>query len=176
LYSYALPFSAKLYKYKAKRRVSSYASISLKIMKALKILTVFLLLLAVISESAEASTVDNFQIYIKKVLRMNDSGFGSYKNGIKLLVLAKAFWGDTLAINFNHCTAGAQQRRIKIMTESNKVIFKWTFPDKDIERLMQKPIKQLLSFIQPNVKAVLYYFDEQVSDGYFLTTLESKGI
>jgi hypothetical protein len=131
---------------------------------------IFILLL---SCNAKADTVDNYQIYIKKVLVVNDGGFGSIKKGTILYRIKKKNYVDTFDIYFNHCIMGAHRRRIELRSKQNKITRTWEFPDMEEERIMRIPIKQIKDQLVSGNDMVLYYFDEQLPEGRFLMTLQT---
>jgi hypothetical protein len=144
-------------------------------MKTLTIAVLSIVILTFCPENVKADTVDNFQIYVRNVLRMNEGGFGTAQKGINLLIFTTNNDGDSLSINYNHCVAGATQRRIKLITKSEVVLFEWNFPDKERERFMHIPIRQLLPYLQikPDSLLALSYFDDDLPLGRLLTFIKS---
>ena len=135
----------------------------------------FVIIMSFISYAVKADTTDNYQIFIKKVLICDDAGLRSPLNKNNFLPLTKSNYEDTIDINYNHCTSGASSRRIKLISRENKIIGEWTFPDKEIERLMRLPIKQILSLkkLDSHVLLTLYYYDEQIKEGRFLMSVQA---
>lgn len=145
-------------------------------MKCLKTILLYLLCFFANPTFAKADTVDNYQIYKNKKLILNDSGFGSMRAMTNLLYFSKKDLKDTLFVNFNHCTSDAFNRNIRLVNKSGKVFFRWVFPNKDIQDFKELPIIEMWNIANnfPNEELHLYYYDKQLPEGAFLTSIRFK--
>lgn len=145
-------------------------------MKHIKTILLYLIIFFGTPFFAKADTIDNYQFYKNRKLILNDSGFGSARTITNLLFVSKDDTRDVWMINFNHCTAGANNRKIKLTDKSGKLVFSWSFPDKGIQRLMDISINDLWTLIKDSSKEEfhLYYYDTQLPNGTFLTSVQLK--
>lgn len=120
---------------------------------------------------SKADTVDNYQLYINNILVRNDSGFPNKSNQSNFLTLDKAVYNTTIDIYFNHCTGGATNRRIIVVSRNKRNIIGWQFPDENTQPLMRVPISRIRDKIKTSDTEFyeLYYYDDQTKEGRLLT-------
>jgi hypothetical protein len=124
-----------------------------------------------LSTDCKADTVDNYQIYIGKTLKLTETSFNPLSSTIPLLKLDSSIFFETININFNHCTHGASDRQLKLTDTANKTIMIWKFGDKEQKPLMGIPINEILTnpAISSNSSFNLYYVDKEYPVWQLLT-------
>jgi hypothetical protein len=138
--------------------------------KALNILFVLVTTFG-LSFTCRADTVDNYQIYIGNTLKLTEASFHPAVSQITFLTLDTSNYLDTIHINFNHCTAGASSRQIKLTDTAGNTIKVWDFGDKEQKPLMSIPIAEILTIpaITSRGSYILYYHDREYSYWQLLT-------
>lgn len=133
----------------------------------------FFILIAVsgLSITCKADTVDNYQIYIGNTLKLTEASFRPAVSQIRFLTLDSTNSSDTIHINFNHCTAGASSRQIKLTDTAGNTIKVWDFGDKELQPDMHIAIAEILTdaTIFRNGTYYLYYHDREYSYWQLLT-------
>ncbi|MBS1511466.1 MAG: hypothetical protein JST86_11535 [Bacteroidetes bacterium] len=126
------------------------------------------------SAIAKADTVDNYQIYIKKVLVRNESGFPSNVKNKSFIKIDKALCNETLELHFHHCTGYEGKRKVVIADKSSGVLKEFEFTTSDYDAAMLIPISILCesSWIKSGVTYSLIYFDTMIDKGRHLTDIQ----
>lgn len=123
-----------------------------------------------------ADTVDNYQVYVNKILIKTEKGF-SRNSTNKDFIDVKM--NDTLEINFSHYTAGTSKREIVLFSPDGKVYGEWKFPGKQYRKFMQIVGEDLCRTMAAKTGELceLRYFDEQAIKGVSLAQIRivSKG-
>jgi len=137
------------------------------------LINIFILLLTIcgLSTTCKADTVDNYQIYIGNTLKLTEASFRPAVSQITFLTLDRSNYSDTIHINFNHCTAGANSRQIKLTDTAGNTIKVWDFGDKEQKPFMSIPIAEILTIpaITSKGSYTLYYHDREYSYWQLLT-------
>lgn len=125
---------------------------------------------------AKADTVDNYQIYIKKVLVRNESGFPQHFKNQQYISLNRSLCNESLAIYFNHCTGYNGKRKITLVDVNGHVLKAFEFTGTGYNDEMCIPISFFCTdaSIQSNVAYSLVYYDGFVTDGRYLTEIRIK--
>jgi hypothetical protein len=138
-----------------------------------KQLNILLLLVFIcgLSSTSKADTVDNYQIYIGKALKLTEASFHPAVSKFTFLTLDTSNYSDTIHVNFNHCTAGASSRQFKLTDTAGNTIKVWDFGDKEQKPLMSIPIAEILTIpaITSRGSYILYYHDREYSYWQLLT-------
>jgi hypothetical protein len=113
--------------------------------------------------NCKADTIDNYQIYIGKTLKLTEASFNPLRSTISFLKLDSSNYTETLNINFSHCTYGASGRQLKLTDTADKTIMIWEFGDKEQKPVMSIPISEILknTRIKSNSSLRLYYVDKE---------------
>jgi hypothetical protein len=135
-----------------------------------KTLLLFLLLASTLS--ANADTVDNFQIKIRNKLLLNESGFGSALPTRNLLILKQSDRDDILTITYSHCTRGVDNRKIILKDSSGTVLYVWSFHPESTRPEMGIPISNIIDLIRDRSFFSLFYSDSLSKEEIFLSLLE----
>lgn len=137
---------------------------------------IFILVLTIcgISTTCKADTVDNYQIYIGKTLKLAGSEFQVPEQEFSFLKLDTSNYTDTIHINYSHCTTGASNRQLKLTDKAGNTLKVWEFGDKYEQPLMSIQIGEILSHpaIINNGSYKLYYQDREYPGWRLLTYLE----
>ena len=139
----------------------------------MKIFISILIVCFCFSTNVKADTIDNYQIYIKKVLVRNDSGFpGDSKNKL-YISLDKSLCKEFLELHFHHCTGYIGKRKVAIIDKDSRVIKEFEFITTDYDAEMNIPVSFLCknSSIKSNVSYTLVYYDENVKEGRVLSDI-----
>ncbi len=87
--------------------------------------------------NSKADTIDNYQIYIGKTLKLTEASFNPLRSTLPFLKLDSSNYSEILNINFSHCTHGASGRQLKLTDTADKTIMLWEFGDKEQKSLMR---------------------------------------
>lgn len=140
----------------------------------LKILTLSIGLCFCIS--AKADTTDNYQIYIRKVLIRNDSGFPVNRKNQSFIAIDNSLLNNSLEVHFNHCVNSVGKRRIVVVDKNAAKIKVFDFVTTYENREMYIPISSFYN--NPKIKTAisysLIYYDEELKDGRLLTDIKVK--
>lgn len=134
---------------------------------------ILLVAICALSTTCKADTVDNYQIYIGKTLKLAESEFHVPEQKFSFLKLDTSNYTDTIHINYSHCTAGASSRQIKLTDSAGNTVKVWEFGDKYEQPLMSIRIGDILSHpaIISNGSYKLYYQDREYQGWRLLTYL-----
>ncbi|MFZ1371541.1 MAG: hypothetical protein WAR78_14225 [Ferruginibacter sp.] len=144
-------------------KISSFETNWHQLMKMLINIFILLLTLCGLSNTCKADTVDNYQIYIGNTRKLTEASFRPAVSQITFLTLDSSNYSDTIHINFNHCTAGASSRQIKLTDTAGNTIKVWDFGDKEQKPFMSIPIAEILTIpvIASKGSYTLYYHDRE---------------
>lgn len=125
---------------------------------------------------AKADTVDNYQIYIKKILVRNDSGFPPHFKNQQYISLDRSLCNESLAIYFHHCIGYIGKRKITVVDVNGHVVKAFEFTATGYNDEMSIPISFFCAdaIIQSNVAYSLVYYDGFVTAGRYLTEIRIK--
>ncbi len=123
--------------------------------------------------NCKADTVDNYQIYIGKTLKLTEASFNPLRSTLPFLQLDSSNYSEIININFNHCTHGASGRQLKLTDTADKTIMAWEFGDKEEKPLMSIPINEILTNLSINTNSSykLYYVDKEYPVWRLLTSV-----
>jgi hypothetical protein len=126
-----------------------------------------------IAVKAKGDTVDNYQIYIKKVLVRNDSGFPEDSKNKSYLSLDKSLCKEFLELHFHHCRGYEGKRKVALIDKDSGIIKEFEFTTTDYDAEMNIPISFLCksSSIKSNVSYSLVYYDDDVKEGRVLSDI-----
>lgn len=132
------------------------------------------MLLTGLALPAKADTTDNFQVYLKNELVLRESDYGPEVSSQKYLVLGASNIHDTIFVNYNHCAAGASDRKI-VIWHGDDILFSRSYADKDAASLMAIPVKDITGVynrLANNGGVVMRYYDDQLHpDGEILAII-----
>jgi len=123
--------------------------------------------------SANADTVDNFQIKIRNKLLLNESGLGSALPNIKLLILKQSDRNEILTVTYYHCTGGVENRKLILKDSAGTVVYVWNFHPESSRAKMGIPISQIIALIRDRSLFSLSYSDSFSKDEINLSLLET---
>ena len=123
---------------------------------------------------AKADTVDNYQIYIKKILVRNESGFPKHIKNKSFIPLNKMLCNEYLELHFHHCTGNKGKQKIKIVDKNGTVFKEFEFAISGYDEAINIPISFLCesSQIKPGVTYSLIFYDHFIKEGRHLTDLK----
>ena len=124
----------------------------------------------------KADTIDNYQIYIKKVLVRNDSGFPKNSKSKSYISINKSLCNETLELHFHHCTGYEGKRKVVIVDKNSNVLKEFEFTTSDYDAEMHIPISFLCesSLIKSGLTYSLIYYDTAIDEGRQLTDIQIK--
>ena len=124
------------------------------------------------SLTGKADTIDNYQVYIRKVLVRNDGGFPREQKNKSYISISKTLCNESLELHFNHCTRYVGKRNVLIVDKHNKVLKEFEFTDAK----MNIPISFFCESpqIKSEVSYSLIYYDTVVGSGRLLTDIQIK--
>ncbi len=139
----------------------------------LKIFFIAVIVTCGLNTTCRADTIDNYQIYIGKTLKLTEASFNPLRSTLPFLELDSSNYFETININFNHCTHGASSRQLKLTDTADKPIMIWEFGDKEDKSLMSIPISEILKnpSIKNNSSLKLYYVDNEYPVWRLLTSV-----
>ncbi|MFT3980844.1 MAG: hypothetical protein QM687_10275 [Ferruginibacter sp.] len=133
----------------------------------LKKSTIIIVLLLGLHLSCKADTIDNYQLYIKGKLLLNNSGYGSASKERLILSIASSQENDSIILFYHHCTTGSGKRKARLVNASGEAIKQWSFADEAQSSGMPIPVADLSAF--KNIKELsLYYDDDRSGAGIFI--------
>ena len=138
-----------------------------------KIFSVVVLFICGLNTNCKADTIDNYQIYIGKTLKLTEASFNLLSSTLPFLKLDSSNYSETIKINFSHCTHGASGRQLKLTDTADKIIIIWEFGDKEQKPIMSIPINEILTnaAISSNSSFKLYYVDKEYPVWRLLTSV-----
>ena len=138
-----------------------------------KIFSVVVLFICGLNTNCKADTIDNYQIYIGKTLKLTEASFNPLRSTLPFLKLDSSNYSETININFSHCTHGASGRQLKLTDTADKIIIIWEFGDKEQKPIMSIPINEILTnaAISSNSSFKLYYVDKEYPVWRLLTSV-----
>ena len=138
-----------------------------------KIFSVVVLFICGLNTNCKADTIDNYQIYIGKTLKLTEASFNPLSSTLPFLKLDSSNYSETININFSHCTHGASGRQLKLTDTADKIIIIWEFGDKEQKPIMSIPINEILTnaAISSNSSFKLYYVDKEYPVWRLLTSV-----
>ena len=138
-----------------------------------KIFSVVVLFICGLNTNCKADTIDNYQIYIGKTLKLTEASFNPLRSTLPFLKLDSSNYSETININFSHCTHGASGRQLKLTDTADKIIIIWEFGDKEQKPIMSIPINEILTnaVISSNSSFKLYYVDKEYPVWRLLTSV-----
>ena len=138
-----------------------------------KIFSVVVLFICGLNTNCKADTIDNYQIYIGKTLKLTEASFNPLRSTLPFLKLDSSNYSETIKINFSHCTHGASGRQLKLTDTADKIIIIWEFGDKEQKPIMSIPINEILTnaAISSNSSFKLYYVDKEYPVWRLLTSV-----
>ena len=141
--------------------------------KYFKIFSVVVLFIYGLNTNCKADTIDNYQIYIGKTLKLTEASFNPLSSTLPFLKLDSSNYSETININFSHCTHGASGRQLKLTDTADKIIIIWEFGDKEQKPIMSIPINEILTnaAISSNSSFKLYYNDKEYPVWRLLTSV-----
>ena len=141
--------------------------------KYFKIFSVVVLFICGLNTNCKADTIDNYQIYIGKTLKLTEASFNPLRSTLPFLKLDSSNYSETININFSHCTHGASGRQLKLTDTADKIIIIWEFGDKEQKPIMSIPINEILTnaAISSNSSFKLYYVDKEYPVWRLLTSV-----
>ena len=141
--------------------------------KYFKIFSVVVLFIYGLNTNCKADTIDNYQIYIGKTLKLTEASFNPLSSTLPFLKLDSSNYSETININFSHCTHGASGRQLKLTDTADKIIIIWEFGDKEQKPIMSIPINEILTnaAISSNSSFKLYYVDKEYPVWRLLTSV-----
>ena len=141
--------------------------------KYFKIFSVVVLFIYGLNTNCKADTIDNYQIYIGKTLKLTEASFNPLRSTLPFLKLDSSNYSETININFSHCTHGASGRQLKLTDTADKIIIIWEFGDKEQKPIMSIPINEILTnaAISSNSSFKLYYVDKEYPVWRLLTSV-----
>lgn len=128
------------------------------------------------SISAKADTIDNYQIYIRKVLVRNDSGFPGNQKNQSFIEIDNSLLNDSLEVHFNHCMNSVGKRRIVVVDTNSTKIKVFDFVTTYERRGMYIPISFFCNDpqIKTGISYSLIYYEDEMKEGRFLTDIKVK--
>lgn len=138
-----------------------------------KIFSVVVLFICGLNTNCKADTIDNYQIYIGKTLKLTEASFNPLRSTLPFLKLDSSNYSETININFSHCTHGESGRQLKLTDTADKVIMIWKFVDKGQKPIMSISINEILTnaAISSNSSFKLYYVDKEYPVWRLLTSV-----
>lgn len=142
------------------------------------IFLIALILSVGLSADCKADTIDNYQIYIGKDLKITEASFNPLYSTIPFIKLDSSNFTDTLSINLSHCTNGASGRQLKLTDTSNHTIMLWDFGDKSQKSLMSIPISEIMTAkrVKNFNSLLLYYVDKEYPIWRLLTPVAIRQV
>ena len=139
----------------------------------IKIFLIVFIVVCGLNTNCKADTIDNYQIYIGKILKLTEESFNPLRSTLPFLKLDSSNYSETININFSHCTHGASNRQLKITDTAENTIILWQFGDKEQKPLMSIPINEILTNekIRKNTSLNLYYVDKEYPVWRLLTSV-----
>lgn len=138
-----------------------------------KVFSIALIVICRLNTNCLADTIDNYQIYIGKTLKLTEASFNPLRSTLPFLKLDSSNYLETININFNHCTHVASGRQLKLTDTTDKTIMIWEFGDIEQKPIMSIPINEILTHeaIYSNSSFNLYYVDKEYPAWRFLTSV-----
>lgn len=135
-----------------------------------KIIFLFLLI-TVMCFSAKADTIDTYKIYISKTLKITEASYNPRSSNISIFLLDSSNYADTVSIIYNHCTAGASYREIKLTDTTGKIMLQWEFGNKEKAEAMRIPIVAIVGnpLLKHSDLFYMYYRDQEYPEWRMLT-------
>jgi hypothetical protein len=152
---------------------SDQANCHYKMKHHLKIFFNIIIVTCGLSTNCKGDTIDNYQIYIGKTLKLTEASFNPLLSTIPFLYLDSSNYFEIININFSHCTHGASGRQLKLTDIADKTIMIWEFGDKEQKPVMSIPINEILTNPQTksNSSFKLYYVDKEFPVWRLLTSV-----
>lgn len=129
------------------------------------------LFLCIINSTCKADTIDNYQIYIGKTLKLTEKTFNPSNSKSSLIKLDSSNYQEMININLSHCVHGETGRQLKLSDTSNKIIMIWELGNKEQLSTMSIPIIDILTnkAVEQNSLLELYYRDKEYPAWKLLT-------
>lgn len=121
----------------------------------------------------KADTIDNYQIYIKKILVRNESGFPKNIKNKSSIPLNKTLCTEFLELHFHHCTGNEGKKKIAIIEKNGTVLKEFEFNISGYDEAMNIPISFLCEsgLVKSGIIYSLIYYEERYKEGRHLTDL-----
>lgn len=144
-----------------------------KLSPLLKLLLATVVMGAVFNTRCRADTVDNFQIYIGKELKLTERNLSVLSSTMPVLSLDSSNYGEQLNIYYYHCSATSDNRQLKLVDDAGNTVMSWRLGSNLQQPLMSIPIREI--FLNPavarNSSFVLRYTDNGNPDWTLLASV-----